>query len=40
MTCKYYTCEICGNVLKVVDDSGVTPTCCGQEMTKSEKDEK
>ena len=39
MKTKYYKCEVCGNVLKVVEDSGVTPSCCGQEMSKTEEDD-
>lgn len=30
---KYYKCELCGNVLEVVEDGGVNPVCCGQDMT-------
>ena len=29
---KYYKCEICGNIFSVIDDSGVVPKCCGQDM--------
>lgn len=30
---KFYLCKVCGNVVLKVVDSGVTPFCCGQEMT-------
>ena len=30
---KYYICEKCGNILEVVNASGVTPSCCGQKMS-------
>ena len=30
---KYYICEKCGNLVEMVDASGVTPVCCGQKMT-------
>lgn len=30
---KFYKCELCGNVLEVIEDGGVTPVCCGQKMT-------
>lgn len=29
---KYLKCEVCGNVVAVVKDSGVTPMCCGKPM--------
>ena len=29
---KYLKCEVCGNVVAVIKDSGVTPMCCGQQM--------
>ena len=28
-----YRCEICGNLLFTIDNSGVIPTCCGEPMT-------
>ena len=28
-----YKCEICGNVVSVIEDGGVAIECCGQEMT-------
>ena len=37
--CYHCKCEVCGNVLKVVEDSGVTPSCCGQEMSTTEEDD-
>lgn len=29
---KLYRCNICGNLVMVLNDSGVTPHCCGTEM--------
>ena len=28
-----YRCSICGNIICMVEDSGVIPECCGLEMT-------
>ena len=33
---KFYICEKCGNIVEIIDASGVTPVCCGQKMTKIE----
>ncbi len=33
MDVKFYLCRICGNLICKVVDSGVTPVCCGSEMT-------
>ena len=30
---KFYICEKCGNIVEMVNASGVTPHCCGQKMT-------
>lgn len=30
---KFYKCEICGNIIGMIDDSGVIPHCCNVEMT-------
>ena len=30
---EVYTCDVCGNVVKVVHASGGTLVCCGQNMT-------
>lgn len=27
-----YRCEICGNLICMIEDSGVVPECCGMEM--------
>ena len=27
-----YMCETCGNLIAMLEDSGVTPMCCGDEM--------
>lgn len=32
METKFYVCPICGNVIMKLVDSGVIPTCCGEEM--------
>ena len=29
---KLYRCSICGNVVMMIEDSGVTPMCCGENM--------
>ena len=29
---KFYICEKCGNVVEIINASGVTPHCCGQKM--------
>ena len=29
---KFYRCKACNNILGVINDSGVTPMCCGQRM--------
>jgi len=29
----FLKCEICGNLIGMVHDSGVTPVCCGKPMT-------
>ncbi len=28
----FYRCNICGNIICMVRDAGVVPTCCGEEM--------
>ena len=30
---KFYICEKCGNVVEMINNSGVNPVCCGQKMT-------
>ena len=30
---RFYICEKCGNIVEMVNASGVTPHCCGQKMT-------
>lgn len=30
---KFYICEKCGNVVGMINNSGVNPVCCGQKMT-------
>lgn len=29
-----YHCEICGNLICMIEDSGVVPKCCGAEMNR------
>ena len=31
---KFYVCEHCGNLVGMINDSGVPMMCCGQKMTK------
>ncbi len=31
-TMKIYRCELCGNIVMMLDDRQVVPHCCGQEM--------
>ena len=33
---KFFVCEKCGNVIEVINASGVSVVCCGQKMTKLE----
>ena len=33
MKTKFYICERCGNIVEMIYDSGVNPSCCGQKMT-------
>ena len=33
MSVKFYICEKCGNIVEKIQDSGVTPFCCGQKMS-------
>ena len=30
---KFYICEKCGNIVEIINDSGVNPHCCGQKMS-------
>ena len=29
---KFYRCNICGNLIAMVNDSGAVPVCCGETM--------
>lgn len=29
---KFYICPTCGNVIEMINDSGVKPVCCGKPM--------
>lgn len=33
MKTRFFYCKTCGNLVVKVLDSGVTPVCCGEEMT-------
>ena len=33
---KFFICEQCGNLIGMINDSGVPMMCCGQKMTKLE----
>ena len=33
---KYYICEKCGNLVELINASGVSMVCCGQKMTRLE----
>ena len=33
MELKYYVCEKCGNLVEMVEESGMPMRCCGQQMT-------
>lgn len=33
---KMYKCDICGNLVIMMNDSGVTPECCGEPMSEPE----
>lgn len=30
---KFFKCEICGNIIGMIEDAGVPIVCCGQKMT-------
>lgn len=30
---KFLRCRHCGNIITFLEDSGVTPVCCGEQMT-------
>lgn len=32
MNTKFYICAHCGNIVEMIHDAGVTPSCCGEEM--------
>jgi len=29
---KFYQCSVCGNLIIKLEDSGITPQCCGRDM--------
>ena len=33
---RFYICEHCGNIIEVINDSGVNVVCCGEKMKKLE----
>ncbi|MCF0231713.1 MAG: desulfoferrodoxin, partial [Enterococcus sp.] len=34
MEMEFFKCEMCGNIIAFVKDSGVPIKCCGKEMTR------
>lgn len=36
---KYYYCEICGNLIQMLEDSGNIPVCCDKTMTPMTEEE-
>lgn len=32
MEIKFYRCNVCGNIVGMIYDSGVNPVCCGEDM--------
>ena len=35
----FYKCEVCGNIIVKLNDSGITPYCCSHVMTKMSPDD-
>lgn len=33
---KFYVCNVCGNLIIKLNDSGLTPVCCGRDMVELE----
>lgn len=31
---EFYRCDICGNLFGIIEDAGIVPECCGEEMTR------
>jgi len=31
--CRFFRCDICGNLTGLIHDSGVRMVCCNQQMT-------
>lgn len=29
---RFYICRTCGNLIEMIEDSGVVPNCCGEDM--------
>lgn len=29
---KFYLCNTCGNLIEMIEDSGINPVCCGEDM--------
>lgn len=29
---KFYICRTCGNIVEMIEDSGIIPNCCGDDM--------
>ena len=32
LSIKFYICKHCGNIVGMINDSGVVPACCGEKM--------
>lgn len=32
MSLRFYRCDTCGNLVVMINDSGMTPNCCGKNM--------
>lgn len=30
---KFFKCDMCGNIVELINDAGVPVSCCGQDMT-------
>jgi len=37
---KFYKCNVCGNIITKLHDSGITPSCCSRTMTELVPNEK
>ena len=39
MHMRFLKCEKCGNVIGMIEDSGVTPECCGEPMVEAKPED-